>query len=76
VVFHPNFGVCDPDGECAVNHEPEFHDVAGSEYSYTRTEFVARALAHMAVELMNDAAMMANATAILGNDGCKNGAGR
>ncbi len=65
VVFHPNFGVCAPGGECALNHEPPFRDVAGTEYSYTRTEFVARALAHIAVELLNNPAMMANATAIL-----------
>lgn len=66
VVFHPNFGICAPDVDCVVNHEPAFHDAAGTEYSYTRTEFVARALAHVAVELLNDPAMMANATAILG----------
>ena len=65
VVFHPNFNICAPDGECAFNHEPDFHDVAGTEYSYTRTEVVARGLAHLAVQLLNDPVMMANATAVL-----------
>ncbi|KAH6839627.1 hypothetical protein B0I37DRAFT_316333 [Chaetomium sp. MPI-CAGE-AT-0009] len=65
VVFHPNFAICAPDGKCAFNHEPGFHDVAGTEYSYTRTEVVARGLAHLAVQFLNDPAMMTNATAIL-----------
>jgi hypothetical protein len=65
VVFHPNFNICSPEGECAFNHEPDFHGVAGTEYSYTRTEVVARGLAHLAVQLLNDPAMMANATAVL-----------
>ena len=38
----------------AFNYEPPFRDVAGTEHSYTRTEKVARALAHLAVELLND----------------------
>ncbi|KAK4034518.1 hypothetical protein C8A01DRAFT_39000 [Parachaetomium inaequale] len=66
IVFHPNFGICAPGGHCAFNHEPGFHDVAGTEYSYTRTEIVARALADLAVQLLNDPVMMANATGILG----------
>lgn len=66
VIFHPNFNICAPGGQCAFNHEPAFHDVAGTEYSYGQTEIVARALAYLAVELLNDPAMMANATAILG----------
>lgn len=65
VVFHPNFNICGPGGECAFNHEPDFHDVAGTEYSYTRTEVVARGLAYLAVQLLNDPTMMANATAVL-----------
>lgn len=65
VVFHPNFNICPPGGECAFNHEPFFHDVAGTEYSFGRTEIVARALAHLAVQLLSDPAMMANATVIL-----------
>ncbi|KAK3368735.1 hypothetical protein B0H63DRAFT_80784 [Podospora didyma] len=68
VVFHPNFGICAPNGTgpCAFNHEPPFRDVAGTEYSYSRTEIVARALAHVAVELLNNKTMMAEATEILG----------
>ncbi|KAK4157044.1 hypothetical protein C8A00DRAFT_40528 [Chaetomidium leptoderma] len=42
VVFHPNFGICAPGVACALNHEPAFHDAAGTEYSFTRTEFVAQ----------------------------------
>ncbi|KAK3369456.1 hypothetical protein B0T24DRAFT_532122 [Lasiosphaeria ovina] len=68
VVFHPNFGICPPGtAHCAFNHEPPFRDLAGTDFSYTQTEIVARALAQIAVELLNDPVMMANATAILGN---------
>ncbi|KAK0630965.1 hypothetical protein B0T17DRAFT_616549 [Bombardia bombarda] len=67
VVFHPNFNICQAGEPCAFNHEPPFRDVAGTDFSYTRTEVIARSLAHIAVELLNDPAMMANATAILGS---------
>ncbi|KAK3296569.1 uncharacterized protein B0H64DRAFT_433083 [Chaetomium fimeti] len=38
---------------------------ASSDAGYTRTEVVARGLAHLAVQLLNDPVMMANATAII-----------
>ncbi|KAJ9142071.1 Aminobenzoyl-glutamate utilization protein B [Pleurostoma richardsiae] len=58
-------GICENDGLCAFNHEPPFRNVSGTEYSYSRTEVVARAQAHLAVQLLNDPGMMANATAII-----------
>ncbi|KAI5465256.1 hypothetical protein BGZ63DRAFT_348697 [Mariannaea sp. PMI_226] len=66
VVFHPNFGICEVGGTlCAFNHEPTFAKVAGTDYSYSRTEIIARALAHMAIELLNDKEKYGKATAIL-----------
>ncbi|KAK3322819.1 hypothetical protein B0H66DRAFT_475095, partial [Apodospora peruviana] len=66
VVFHPNFNICEPGGGmCAFNDEPLFEQVARTEYAYTRTEIVARALADLAVLLLNDGAMMTNTTRIL-----------
>ncbi|TAQ85081.1 hypothetical protein B7494_g6600 [Chlorociboria aeruginascens] len=64
VVFQPFWNLCEPGGICAFNHEPLYREVAGTNYSYTRTEIMARALAHIAVELLNDPAFMLNATAI------------
>lgn len=68
VVFHPNYSICDKassGGVCAFNHEPGFAEAAGTEYAYQRTEVIARVLADVAVRLLNDPAVMANATAIL-----------
>ncbi|KAJ6780852.1 hypothetical protein PWT90_00539 [Aphanocladium album] len=67
VVLHANYNICgkganDP---CAFNHEPKFALVAGTEYSYTQTEIVARGQAHMAVELLADASKWKKATAII-----------
>jgi hypothetical protein len=69
VVFHANYGICDPATTlCAFNHEPKFKDVAGTEYSYGRTEIMARGLAELAVRMLGDNAVMANVTAILGHN--------
>ncbi|KAL2018280.1 hypothetical protein VTK56DRAFT_984 [Thermocarpiscus australiensis] len=65
VVFHPNYGICEAGGICAFNHEPGFREVAGTEYSYTRTEAVARALAYLAVQVLRDEGVRANVTSIL-----------
>ena len=74
VVFHPNFGICEPgSGACPFNHEPGFREVAGTEYSYGRTEIVARALAHMAVLLVGDEGVMREAVAVLGGRGVGGG---
>ncbi|OTA57417.1 hypothetical protein K449DRAFT_386312 [Hypoxylon sp. EC38] len=67
VVFHPNFGVCEdrPGAPCGFNHEPIFAQTSGTEYSYGRTEIVARALAQIAVELLQDKGFMREATQLL-----------
>ncbi|KAL7620123.1 hypothetical protein AAE478_009115 [Parahypoxylon ruwenzoriense] len=54
VVFHPNFGICQEGGPCGFNHEPIFAQTAATEFSYGRTEIVARALAQIAVEVLED----------------------
>ncbi|KFA49301.1 hypothetical protein S40293_04143 [Stachybotrys chartarum IBT 40293] len=66
-VFHANYGICEPNGDvpCAFNHEPAFAVVAGTDYSYSQTEIVARAEAHMAVDLLADPARMREATALV-----------
>ena len=66
VVFFPNFNICAPDAaECPFPHEPAFRTTAGTDYAYSQTEKVARALAYIAVELLTDPDMMAQATAII-----------
>ncbi|KAI2467602.1 hypothetical protein F4781DRAFT_401466 [Annulohypoxylon bovei var. microspora] len=66
-VFHPNFGTCEPiaGAPCGFNHEPAFEQTAGTEYSYGRTEIVARALAQIAVELVDDKGFMREATKLV-----------
>ncbi|KAI1393042.1 uncharacterized protein F4822DRAFT_392946 [Hypoxylon trugodes] len=66
-VFHPNFGICEgvPGAPCGFNHEPEFAQTAGTEFSYGRTEIVARALAQVAIELLDDAEFMKEATKLV-----------
>ncbi|KAI2627909.1 hypothetical protein GGS26DRAFT_599032 [Hypomontagnella submonticulosa] len=66
-VFHPNFGICEnvPGAPCGFNHEPAFEATAGTEYSYGRTEIIARALAQIGVELLDDAAFMREATKLV-----------
>jgi hypothetical protein len=65
VVFHPNYGICEPGASCAFNHEPGFREVAGTDFSYAQTEIVARALADIAVRVLGDEALRTNVTAIL-----------
>jgi hypothetical protein len=67
VIFHPNYGICDPASTdpCGFNHETAFAKSAGTEFSYTQTEIVARAEAHLAVELLADETKMQEATAII-----------
>jgi hypothetical protein len=65
VILHANYGICGPNkgDPCAFNHEPEFVVVAGTDYSYTRTEIVARAGAHTVVELLADESLYESVTA-------------
>lgn len=66
-VFHANYNICGPnEGDpCAFNHEPEFVEVAGTDFSYAQTEIVARAEAQIAVELLADEKKMAQATVLV-----------
>jgi hypothetical protein len=65
VILHANFGICgtNPGDPCAFNHEPLFVKVAGTDYSYTRTEIVARAEAHTVVELLANQELYDSVTA-------------
>ncbi|KAI5857395.1 hypothetical protein GGS23DRAFT_347751 [Durotheca rogersii] len=68
VVFHPNFGICDradAGAPCGFNHEPVFAQAAATEFSYGRTEIVARALAQVAVELLEDPEFREQATRLV-----------
>jgi hypothetical protein len=69
VVIHANYRICNTASGslCAFNHEPNFRIVAGSDYSYTQTEIVARALSQIVTELLADEDMYMAATAIIHN---------
>ncbi|KAI1504572.1 hypothetical protein F5X99DRAFT_371412 [Biscogniauxia marginata] len=62
-VLHANYDICDraagAASPCGFNHEPVFERTAATEYSYARTEVVARAQAQMAVEAIADERVMA-----------------
>ncbi|KAF2104985.1 hypothetical protein NA57DRAFT_71181 [Rhizodiscina lignyota] len=62
-VVHANYNIC-PSNQtiCPFNHEPLFRPLAGLDFAYQETEKVARALAQIAVELLNDPEKMAVAT--------------
>ncbi|KAI1372356.1 hypothetical protein F4677DRAFT_266185 [Hypoxylon crocopeplum] len=66
-VFHPNFGICEAvaGAPCGFNHEPIFAQTAATDYSYGRTEVVARTLAQVAVELLDDKSFMREATRLV-----------
>jgi hypothetical protein len=62
-VLHANFNICDqPVAQCPFNHDPPFHLIAGTDHAYDQTEKTARAIAHIAVQLLNDPNMMSDAT--------------
>ncbi|KAK5994510.1 Xaa-Arg dipeptidase [Cladobotryum mycophilum] len=63
-VFQPFWDLCEPGGLCANNHEDLYRLVANTDYSYERTEIMARAMAHLTIEIINDPILMANVTAI------------
>ncbi|KAI1401714.1 hypothetical protein F4819DRAFT_457019 [Hypoxylon fuscum] len=70
VVFHPNFGICEgtpgaPGAPCGFNHEPVFAQTAATDFSYGRTEIVARALAQVAVEVLDDKGFMREVTKLV-----------
>ncbi|KAI1137348.1 hypothetical protein F5Y05DRAFT_419774 [Hypoxylon sp. FL0543] len=67
IVFHPNYGICEdrPGAPCGFNHEPEFAQTAGTEFSYQQSEIIARALAQVGIELLTDSSFMREATKLL-----------
>jgi len=66
VVLHANFGICSEDrATCPFNHMPEFAEMAGEDYAYEQTEKIARVLAHLAVELADDADLMSKVREIV-----------
>jgi hypothetical protein len=67
LVFHPNYRICGTgeDDICAFNHEPVFAEVAGSDFSYTQTEIIARAEAHTAIRLLSEESFYDDVTAII-----------
>ncbi|KAI9695977.1 MAG: hypothetical protein M1820_008318 [Bogoriella megaspora] len=60
-VMHSNYNICNQT-VCAFNHEPGFLPLSGTDFAFQQTEIVARATAQIAVELLNDPNMMADAT--------------
>lgn len=63
--LHANYDICTSNNItlCPFNHEPHFADLAGADFAYVQTEEVARAIAAMAVQLLADPDLMAQATA-------------
>ncbi|UKZ81710.1 hypothetical protein TrVFT333_009482 [Trichoderma virens FT-333] len=68
-VLHANFGICTnaSGAGCSFNHEPGFKNLANTDFAYAQTEIIARAEAHLAVELLANPADFQKATAILSN---------
>ncbi|KAL7951036.1 hypothetical protein V8C42DRAFT_359747 [Trichoderma barbatum] len=64
VVLMPFWNLCEKGGICGFPHEAVYAAVANTPYSYQRTEIFSRAMAHLTVELLNNATMLANALAI------------
>jgi hypothetical protein len=61
--LHANFNVCELEANlCPFNHEPPFRVISGTDFAYNQTEKVGRAIAQIAVQLLNDPDMMADAT--------------
>ncbi|KAL7954182.1 hypothetical protein V8C34DRAFT_30942 [Trichoderma compactum] len=66
-LIQANFGICtNPSGAgCPFNHEPLFAPLANTDFAYAQTEIVARAEAHLAVQLLANPDQMAEATQII-----------
>ena len=61
--LHANFNICDLEASlCPFNHEAPFELIGGTDFAYGQTEKVGRAIAQLAVQLLNDPDMMAGAT--------------
>jgi hypothetical protein len=62
-VLHANFNVCEqPVAQCPFNHDPPFALIAGTDHAYDQTEKTARAIARIAVQLLNDPSIMSDVT--------------
>jgi hypothetical protein len=62
-VLHANFDICQqPVAQCPFNHDPPFALIANTDYAYDQTEKTARAIARIAVNLLNDCDLMKNVT--------------
>jgi metal-dependent amidase/aminoacylase/carboxypeptidase family protein len=62
-VLHANFNVCEqPVAQCPFNHDPPFALIAGTDHAYDQTEKTSRAIARIAVQLLNDPTMMSDVT--------------
>lgn len=65
VLFQPFWDLCDHSTTlCANNHEDLYRLVANTDYSYQRTEIMARAMAHLTIELINNGTLLSDVTAI------------
>ncbi|KAH8882091.1 hypothetical protein GQ53DRAFT_886113, partial [Thozetella sp. PMI_491] len=64
-VLHANYNICTTGNItlCPFNHDPPFASLAGADFAYAATEQVARAVAAVAVQLLDDPNLMAKATA-------------
>lgn len=61
--LHANFKICELETSlCPFNHEAPFKQLAGTDFAYDQTERVGRAIAQLALQLLNDPEMMADAT--------------
>ncbi|KAG7288164.1 hypothetical protein NEMBOFW57_007689 [Staphylotrichum longicolle] len=66
-VFHPSYNICPPEmASCPFNHEPAFRELAGAEFGLGQAEIMSRALAELAVKLLEGKKMMKDAVAIVG----------
>jgi hypothetical protein len=67
-VLHANYNVCQqPTAACPFNHDPGFQIVSGTDYAFNMTEKISRAIARIAVELLNDPELMKNVTSDVRN---------
>jgi hypothetical protein len=60
-VLHANYNVCN-ETVCPFNHDPGFHLISSTNFAFQQTEKTARAIAQMAVELLNDPDLMGEVT--------------
>jgi hypothetical protein len=66
-ILHANYRICEkvPGALCAFNHEPEFHDVSGTDFAYEQTKIVARAEAQLIIEAFANETFYQDLTALV-----------